>query len=139
MKDIQIKDKVKISFPTFFGTIKNEGEGFKTNEPEDGFCFYVKHNDIILDISIPLWQAAKHRDLQNAKALKQAEIMGASPDRYIVKDLIVQELIIDNYNCRVVMWWTDCYGTSRTYFIPAKICKGAKKYYLQTDIPEFYF
>ena len=139
MKDIQIKNKVKISFPTVFGTITNEGEGIKKYTDEDGWCFYVKHNDILLDITIPLLRVAAHRDSQNAIAPKQAENRGAVSDRYIVKDLTVQELTITGNDCCVVLWWTDCYGTHRTYFINAKIVKGHKMHYLQINIPEFYF
>lgn len=139
MKDIQIKDKVKISFPTVFGTITDEGEGIKKYTDEDGWRFYVKYNDILLNITIPLLRVAAHRDSQNAIAPKQAEDRGAASDRYIVKDLIVQELTITDNDCCVVLWWTDCYGTHRTYFINAKIVKGYKMHYLQINIPEFYF
>lgn len=45
MKDIQIKDKVKISFPTVFGTITDEGEGIKKYTDEDGWRFYVNCNN----------------------------------------------------------------------------------------------
>lgn len=139
MKDIQIENRIKISFPTIFGTITYEGEGIKEDKGEDGLWFYVKCNDILLDISIPLLRVAAHRDSQNAIAPKQAEIKGTSPDRYIVKDLTVRELTITGNDCCVVLWWTDCFGTFRTYYINTKIVEGYKTHFLQTDTPEFYF
>lgn len=139
MKDIQIKDKVKISFPTVFGTITHEGEGIKKYTDKDGWRFCVKYNDILLDISIPLLRVAAHRDSQNAIAPKQAEDRGATSDRYVVKDLTVQELTITGNDCCVVLWWTDCYGTHRIYNIHAKIIQGYTMHYLQINLPEFYF
>lgn len=161
MKNIRVSENVKICFThPYCGWIKHPVDKVETErktysdgrEYEDVTIFFTKklseHHDgeeMSLRITRAMRLIAEHVEEQNAQAEQEAIERGYANrlDRYIVKDMCVEEILFVDGGVQLYCTWEDCVGARRCY--RGEVCQIHTAYKDENSLhaaytpPTFYF
>lgn len=157
MRKIRVNEGVKICFKhPYVGRIEipvdrieqaADGEGYVTTVVSFSKKTEPYHEDIpmTLNISRAMRLIARHVEEWNAQAEQHAKERGFTErlDRYVVKDMCLEEIWFVDGGIQLHCTWEDCYGARRGY--SGNICKIHSAYNDENSLhayyknPTFYF
>lgn len=103
-----------------------------------------KDESMVLDITLAMLMIDEHVHENNLGAVEHAKERGyTNLDRYIIRDMQVDEILFESDGVRLYCTWLDCYDTRRLYYghrcNVAASCRGKNDLYLHCHTPQFYF
>lgn len=162
MKNIRVSENVKMYFEhEYFGRIEIPINRIENEERSVGVypsIHFVKRGDaycpskpVSLGISLICIHIEEHIEENNLGAETRAIEQGCKKlDRYIVKDMCIEEILFNENGVRVYCTWEDCYGYRRMYYsatyrtesnedMDTRFGTKQLRLYAVHDKPTFYF